>query len=56
MNGYERIVAALKGEPTNKIQVMLHNFMAAAAEMKISMGKFRESPRLIADTFIHSRR
>jgi uroporphyrinogen decarboxylase len=54
MNGYERMVAAVKGEPTDKIPVMLHNFMAAAAEMKISMGQFRESPRLIADTFIHA--
>lgn len=54
MNGYERMVAALKGEPTDKIPVMLHNFMVAAAELKITMGQFRESPRLISDSFIHS--
>ena len=54
MNGYERMIAALRGEPQDKIPVMLHNFMVAAAELNISMGQFRESPRLIADSFIHS--
>lgn len=51
MNGYERICAALKGEPADQIPVMLHNFMAAAKEMNITMGQFRESSRLIADAF-----
>ena len=54
MNGYERINAALKGEPTDKIPVMLHNFMVAAEEMKVSMGRFRENPVLIADVFKNS--
>ena len=54
MNGYQRVVAALRGEPADKIPVMLHNFMAAAAEMNVSMGKFRENPRLIADVFKNS--
>ena len=54
MNGYQRMMAALKGEPSDKIPVMLHNFMAAAEEMKVSMGQFRESPRLIADVFKNS--
>ena len=54
MNGYERICAALKGEPADKIPVMLHNFMSAAEEMNVSMGRFRESSRLIADVFKHS--
>lgn len=51
MNGYERISAALKGEPSDKIPVMLHNFMAAAGDMNVPMGQFRENPRLIADVF-----
>ena len=54
MNGYQRIVAALKGERPDKIPVMLHNFMPAAAELNISMGRFRESPTLIAEAFINS--
>lgn len=54
MNGYERVSAALKGEPADQIPVMLHNFMAAANEMNITMGQFRESPGLIADTFKYS--
>ncbi len=54
MNGYQRIQAALKGEPTDKIPIMLHNFMMAAEENGISMGQYRESPQLIADTFINS--
>lgn len=54
MNGYERITAALKGEPTDQIPTMLHNFMLAAAEMNVSMGQYREDPRLIADVFINS--
>ncbi len=54
MNGYERICAALRGEKPDKIPVMLHNFMVAAEEMKVSMGRFRESPGLIADVFKNS--
>lgn len=54
MNGYERIMAALKGEPVDKIPVMLHNFMNAAEEIGITMGQFREDPKLIAQAFIHS--
>jgi MtaA/CmuA family methyltransferase len=54
MNGYQRIAAALRGEPSDKIPIMLHNFMVAAAELNISMGQFRESPALIADAFIKS--
>ena len=54
MNGYQRIAAALRGEPSDKIPIMLHNFMVAAADLGISMGQFRESPVLIADAFIKS--
>jgi uroporphyrinogen decarboxylase len=52
MNGFERINAALKGEPTDKIPVMLHNFMMAAREYGITMAQFRESPKMIAESFI----
>ncbi len=54
MNGYERISAALRGEPADKIPVMLHNFMMAAEEAGYSMKAFREDPRNIADSFIRS--
>ncbi len=54
MNGYERIMAALNGEPTDKIPIMLHNFMVAAEEIGITMSQFREDPKLIAKAFIHS--
>jgi uroporphyrinogen decarboxylase len=54
MNGYERITAALKNEPTDKIPVMLHNFLMAAKEAGVSMSAYRENPRLIADVFIQS--
>lgn len=37
MNGYERIMAVLKGEPHDRVPVMLHNFMMAAREINFSM-------------------
>jgi len=52
MNGYERIQAALKGKKTDKIPIMLHNFMMAAEEAGVSMGTFRDKPRVIAEVFI----
>ncbi|MEN8118667.1 MAG: uroporphyrinogen decarboxylase family protein [Bacteroidota bacterium] len=54
MNGYERINAALAGKPTDKIPVMLHNFMMAAEEARVSMATFRNNPRIMADVFIRS--
>lgn len=54
MNGYERISAALKGEKTDKVPVMLHNFMMAAKEHGVSMEQYRNSPKLIAECFIAS--
>ena len=54
MTGLERITAALRGEKPDRIPVMLHNFMAAAAEREVSMGKFREDPGIMADVFKHS--
>lgn len=54
MNGCERIEAALKGDEVDRVPVMLHNFMMAAAEMNVSMEAFREDPRVIADALIKS--
>lgn len=54
MNGYERIQAALNNEPTDKIPVMLHNFMMAASEIGVTMHQFRENPKTMAEAFIRS--
>lgn len=54
MNGYERIQAALKGKPADKVPVMLHNFMLAAEEAGFNMEQFRNNPKVIADSFIRS--
>jgi uroporphyrinogen decarboxylase len=54
MNGFERISAALQGEKPDRIPVVLHNFMMAAHENGVTMEQFRNSPRVIADTFIKS--
>ena len=54
MNGYERIKAALAGDPTDKIPVMLHNFMMVAREAGLTMAQYRENPQAIADAFIRS--
>ena len=52
MNGYERITAALSGRETDKIPVMLHNFMMAAKESGVTMSQYRNSPKIIAECFI----
>ena len=54
MNGKERIVAALKGDPVDQIPDMLHNFMMAAQETDISMATYRDNPQSIADAFIRA--
>ena len=54
MNGYERITAALAGEPTGATPVMLHNFMMAAREAGISMREYRTDPRQIVRAFRES--
>jgi uroporphyrinogen decarboxylase len=54
MNGHERISAALRGEKPDKVPVMLHNFMMAAEEYGITMEQFRNSPELIAESFMDS--
>ena len=54
MNGYERTIAALHGEPHDRTPVMLHNFMMAAREINVSMRCFREDSKKIAQAFIHA--
>lgn len=54
MNGYERISAALAGKPSDKIPVMLHNFMMAAREYGATLEQFRNDPKVIAGAFIQS--
>lgn len=54
MNGYQRIRAALRGEPVDKTPVMLHNFMMAAREAGLTMREFRSDPRQIARAFSES--
>ena len=54
MTGYQRIEAALKGSKPDKIPVMLHNFMMAVEEHGVTMEQYRNSSRVIAETFISS--
>ena len=54
MNGYERIKAALEGRQSDKVPIMLHNFMPAAHEAGYSMRAFRSDPQAIADSFIQA--
>ena len=54
MNGYQRIKAALNGERSDTIPVLLHNFQMAAFEAGFTMAEYRESPRNIADSFIQA--
>lgn len=52
MNGHERITAVLNGEKPDKVPVMLHNFLMAAREHGVTMEQYRNSPKVIAETFI----
>ncbi len=54
MNGYERIMAAFRGEWPDTVPVMLHNFMMAAREAGVSMQQFRRDPAAIARSFIQA--
>ena len=54
MNGRERILAALWGEPVDRVPVMLHNFLMAAREADVSMAEFRRSGKAIARSFIRA--
>lgn len=56
MNGYERIMAALAGKPTDRVPIMLHNFMPAAAEAGMTMGQYRGSAKNIARAHIEAAR
>lgn len=50
----ERISNALVGLPSDRIPVMLHNFMMAAREAGVSMHEFREDPEVMASVMIRS--
>jgi len=50
----ERISSALTGQPSDKIPVMLHNFMMAAREYGVSMKQFREDPVIMAEAMVRS--
>lgn len=52
MNGFERIIAVLNGQKPDRVPVMLHNFLMAAHEHGVTMEQYRNSPKVIAETFI----
>ncbi|MGQ9672272.1 MAG: uroporphyrinogen decarboxylase family protein [Candidatus Aminicenantales bacterium] len=52
MTGYERIMAAFRGEPADRIPIMLHNFLMAAREGGVSMARFRRDGKVVAESFI----
>ena len=52
MTGRERIARALRGERTDVVPVMLHNFMMAAREEGVTMRRFRSDPDALARSFI----
>ncbi len=54
MNGYQRILAAFRGEWPDAVPIMLHNFMLAAREGGVSMAQFRRDPQTIARCFIEA--
>lgn len=54
MNGRQRIAAALAGQPTDTVPVMLHNFMMAAREYAVTMARFRSDPAVIAGALVAS--
>ena len=54
MNGYQRVIAALRGERPDTTPVMLHNFMMAAREAGVTMQQFRSDPEALARSFIRA--
>jgi len=54
MTGKERILAAIQGKETDKIPVMLHNFMVVAREAGLTMEQFRNDPKVMAMAYIQS--
>jgi MtaA/CmuA family methyltransferase len=54
MTSKERIFSALKGQQTDRVPVMLHNFMMAAREYGVSMKQFRDDPAIMAEAMVRS--
>jgi uroporphyrinogen decarboxylase len=54
MNPRDRITSALKGKKSDKVPVMLHNFMMAAREFGLTMKTFREDPVAMAEAMVRS--
>lgn len=54
MTGRRRIAAALRGERPDRVPVMLHNFLMAAREAGFTQRRFRESPEVVAASFIRA--
>lgn len=52
MNGFERIRQTLAWQPTDRVPMMLHNFMPAAREAGLSMKEFRSDPNNMARVFV----
>jgi uroporphyrinogen decarboxylase len=52
MNGYERIKVTLNGGLADKVPLMLHGFMPAAAEAGFTMAEYRNSARNMADSHL----
>lgn len=56
MNGHERISAVLAGKQADSPPIMLHNFLFAARQAKLSMADYRSSPPRMARALIDSAR
>lgn len=54
MTSTDRIQSALAGRPSDRIPVMLHNFMMAAREYRVTMKQFRENPVILAESMVRS--
>lgn len=54
MNGYQRVRAALSGQAPDRVPVMLHNFLMAAREAGVPLGRYRREPESIARCFIQA--
>lgn len=54
MNGFQRIMAAFRGEWPDTTPIMLHNFMMAAREAGVNMQRFRSDPQELARSFIEA--
>lgn len=52
MNGYQRMMAALRGEMPDRRPVILHSFMPAAREAGYTMRQYREDPEIAAKCHI----